>query len=127
MKSLSDYTRAAHTALFEKTGAFFAFSQSQFEEHKKEGVTYVALDGGLVSPKENVDELIQGFSSISKSGIAQDLAENGREAIIRRELANYECFYTRSIEDCVDALKDYGITEEEVRAVYIYMCKHEDA
>lgn len=43
MKYLSHYIQDAQTALFNKTGAFFAFSQEQFNDAKKDGITYVAL------------------------------------------------------------------------------------
>lgn len=40
MKYLSDYTNVAKTELFKEKGVFFAFSQEQFDEQKKEGITY---------------------------------------------------------------------------------------
>lgn len=40
MESLTDYTESAYTQLFNETGAFFAFSNEQFEKGKQEGVTY---------------------------------------------------------------------------------------
>ena len=46
------------------------------------------------------------------------IAENGLVAIIKRELSNYECYYTGEIEDAVDTLEDYGITYEQVLKVF---------
>lgn len=118
MNSLSDYTQSLQTNLFAQLGAFFAFGQSQFEEKREEGVQYVSLSSGLVVPKENANALVNGLKEITTKGIAQDLEENGREAIIRRELNNYECHYVRCISDCVEALEAYGITQEEIKSVY---------
>lgn len=118
MKSLCDYTRDAHTALFEETGTFFAFSQSQLSEKQVEGVEYCSLGGGMIVPKENAKRVVQSLEKITKDAIAQDLTENGKEAIIKRELVNYECYYICDISDCVEALERYEITEQEIRAVY---------
>jgi hypothetical protein len=118
MKSLSNYVEAAQTALFDKTGTFFAFSNKQFDEGKKEGVTYVSLGAGIICPKENVEALKTGLDTINAQGIAQDIAENGKEAIITRELHNHEAFYVNSLSDTVEALSDYGYTREDIRQVY---------
>ena len=121
MRYLSHYTEAKQTELFEKMGAFFAFSNSQFNAKRKEGVEYVSITSGLIVPKANAAELVAGLKDITKQGIAQDLAENGREGVIKRELNNHECFYTGSIEDCVEALEQYGIGADEIKAVYSKM------
>ena len=118
MKYLSHYIEAAQTKLFNETGTFFAFSNKQYEEGKKEGVSYVSLGAGMICPEENVNKLADGLKTITAQGIAQDLAENGKEAIIERELHNYEAFYVGSIRDTLDALEDYGITREEIVRVY---------
>ena len=126
MKSLNSYTNDALTQLFNESGAFFAFSQQQFEEKKKEGVIYCSLGGGLIAPKEAANSVVEGIENISKKGIEQDLAENGRRAIIKRELMNYECFYTGDITDCVEALEDYGIQADEIRSVYRDMLANDE-
>lgn len=118
MKTLQSYIEAAQTKLFNDTGAFFAFSNKQFDEGKKEGVKYASLGAGLICPADKAQILVDGLESIHKSGIAQDIAENGIDKIIARELANYEAFYTYEIDDTVDALEDYGITREQVQAVF---------
>ena len=58
------------------------------------------------------------ISTIQKEGIEQDIKENGIDNIIKRELFNYECFYTYDYSDCVDALSEYNITEEQVKKVF---------
>jgi hypothetical protein len=118
MKNLLSYVQDAHTKLFNDTGAFFAFSNEQYAESAKDGVQYISLGSGLLCPQENVKRLNDGLILIQAEGISKDLAENGKRAIIKRELHNYEAFYICDIEDTVDALSRYGITREEVKAVY---------
>tara|TARA_A100001201_G_C3911597_1_gene147885 strand:- start:73 stop:270 length:198 start_codon:yes stop_codon:yes gene_type:complete len=50
--------------------------------------------------------------------IKEDLEENGKEAIIIRELENHECWYVGNIEDAVKKLKDYPITEDDINHVF---------
>lgn len=40
-----------------QNGAFFAFSDKQFNEQKQEGIKYVSMGAGLICPKENADKL----------------------------------------------------------------------
>lgn len=117
--SLSTYTQDAQTKLFEKTGTFFAFSQDQYDKSAIAEVNYVSLGMGMLVPKENAKALVAGLSDINKIGIETDLKENGKKAIIERELFNYECFYTGEIEDCVEALKEYEIAKSEIIIEYI--------
>ena len=124
MKTLSDYTSQAQTELFNKTGAFFAFSESQFEEQKKELVHYTSLHHGMICPVNNVKELLNGLNEITKNGIESDLKENGKDKIIWRELANYETQITGDISDTVESVEIYGITREEVQAVYVRYFEH---
>jgi hypothetical protein len=118
MKYLSDYMSDKQTALFKKTGSFFAFGRKQFEEKRVEGVKYYNMGAGLLCPKETAKELSDGLDKIYVEAIAQDMEENGKKAIILRELGNHECWYTGDPEPCVDKLKDYPITKEEVWKVF---------
>lgn len=119
MKYLSDYTDEPMSAALEKHGAFFAFGMDQLKEKSKPGVKYVQLGGmGLICPKANADELHEDMGRIIEEGQEQDLAENSKDAIIDRELANHECWYTGNIEDCVNKLHGYPVTELEIRARY---------
>ena len=118
MKYLNDYTNEATTVLLENTGAFFAFSNQQFDEKKIDGVKYVNAGAGLIVPIENVDALIEGLKQITTEGIAKDKAENGDNAIIARELANHECYYTGDIDGAVSALENYGYTTEQILDVF---------
>ena len=53
-----------------------------------------------------------------KDGIDQDIKENGKFAIIRRELFNYECFYTCDLEPAIDELKEYGYNDTDIMEVF---------
>jgi len=118
MKYLQDYMSERQTALFEKTGAIFAFSQHQFDEQKKEGVVYVNCGMGMLCPKENADELFKGLDEIYTSSIKQDIEENGLTAIVVRELNNHEAYYTRDIDSTCDALADYPVTRKDIQTVF---------
>jgi hypothetical protein len=102
------------TKLFTETGTFFAFSDKQFEESKKEGIKYVSMGAGMICPKDQAKHLTEQLEKIYFDAIAQDIAENGIEKIIVRELHNHEYGYTFETEQTFDALKDYGITEEQI-------------
>ncbi|OEF77678.1 hypothetical protein OA5_16955, partial [Vibrio cyclitrophicus 1F111] len=97
MKYLSHYIQDKQTQAFNDAGAFFAFSNQQFDEAKKEGVKYASLGMGLICPVDNAKQLMTRLDSIAQEGIAEDIKENGKKAIIRRELFNHECFYTNDI------------------------------
>ncbi len=119
MKYLTDYTEAKQTALFTKLGVFFAFSPKQFEEGKNPAVKkYIATGGGMCVPKEHYQELAETLPKIHAAAIAEDLADNGKEGVIKRELDNHEAYYTWEIDATLDALEGYPITKEEVQAVF---------
>ncbi|EGQ8101792.1 hypothetical protein MW374_004285 [Vibrio parahaemolyticus] len=126
MKYLSYYIQQPQTALFDELGAFFAFSNKQFDQAKKKGIEYVSLGMGMIVPKNNAKQLVERLEVIQKEGIKQDIAENGKEAIIRRELFNHECFYTGDICDCVEKLEEYGYSYDDIYQVYSHICKTED-
>lgn len=116
MMYLSDYMQDAQTELFKSTGAFFAFSPKQFNEAREEGVKYTSCGAGMICPSDNVDRLMTDLEKIGVKGIAQDMKENGKKAIIHRELANHEAQITGSLGSTLDALDGYPITREDVQA-----------
>jgi len=120
MKYLSDYTEQATSAALNKAGAFFAFSNKQFNEQRVDGVEYSNAGAGCICPTDNVATLVMELSNGHKAGIALDIAENGKEAIIRRELYNHEAFYTGDWKGCIfqGALNGYDISDDDVYAVY---------
>lgn len=118
MKYLTHYTEAAQTELFKKYGAFFAFSDSQFDEQKKEGVVYVSLKFGLIAPKKNANKVMRGVIECGEKGRKADIEENGKEGVIKRELANHECYYTLNVDNCLKVLSKYDITSQEVAKIF---------
>jgi hypothetical protein len=118
MKYLSDYQAHAQSELLKTTGAFFAFSGDQLGDQLRDGVKYTALAGNLFVPRANAKALIYGLKEIRVKAIQQDLKENGRKAIIHRELGNYECQITNDITEARDVLEDYGITEKDILNEY---------
>jgi hypothetical protein len=118
MKTLSTYTEEKINHLFAKYNGFFAFSQKQFEEAKKENINYVSRGGGLYHEAGKSKEFDADYELMVKEAIEQDLKENGKEAIIERELMNYECYYTYDISDAVAKLSGYGITHDDIKAEF---------
>ena len=120
MKHLSDYTQEGITNVMNKYGAFFAFSKSQFEAAKVEGLQYESLSSGMIVPVGKGKAVIEEINAVGDAGIAQDIAENGLEAIIKRELYNHECFYTGDWKEAAfqGAFEGYDISEEDVHKVY---------
>lgn len=118
MKYLQDYMNDRQTAALDKAGAFFAFSNKQFDEQKKPDVRYVSAGMGMICPKDTLQTLIAELDTIYTESVAQDIAENGLNAIIRRELNNHEAYYTRDLESTADALSAYPVTLEDIRAVF---------
>ena len=118
MKYLQDYMSEAQTIALDKAGAFFAFSQKQFDEQKKEGVLYKNLNMGLICPVDNAMTLLDELDAIYKNAIKLDIEENGLTRIIIRELNNHEAYYTGDIDDTARALADYPVTVEDIRKVY---------
>lgn len=106
------------TDALETNGAFFAFGDKQFNEQKVDGVKYANLGAGLICPVDNAKAFMTTFDKAVKQRVSDDLAENGIENIIMRELASHECYYTGDISDCVDKLEDYPVTFDQIQAVY---------
>lgn len=126
MKYLSDYTEDLLSEAFKKNGAFFAFSDDQLNEKKVDGVEYASMGMGLICPKDNCKQMRADILEIGKLGREMDVAENGRDKIIERELYNHEAFYTMDIEDTFNVLECYGITENEIRVVYNNLLARDD-
>lgn len=118
MKFLSQYVKAVQTAILNKYGVFFAFSTKQFEESAVKGVKYTNMGNGGICPTEHVKNYINDLHECYMAGIQQDLAENGKWKIIKRELYNHEAFYTSDLDQTVSALEPYKITREEIQKVY---------
>jgi hypothetical protein len=121
MKYLSNYIEEAQTKVMREYGAFWAFSDEQFKEQKAEDLKaeeYTHLFAGLMCPKDNAKSLLDGLDEVVQKGIQQDIEENGKDNIIKRELANHEAYYSRSIESTEEALKGYNFTREDILKIY---------
>ncbi|UUA75158.1 DUF7659 family protein [Cellvibrio sp. QJXJ] len=118
MKYLSDYINEMQSGLFALHGAFFALGKAQFEERRIEGVEYCTLTNGIIVPVVYADALAAGLVNLIDSAISHDLEENGKDCVIARELHNHECFIDGGVSRCIDALEGYGITRDEVLAVF---------
>ncbi len=121
MKYLSDIMEDSQTQLFKDTGTFFAFSADQFYNNERfvKGTKYIDAGAGMYVPKDNYKTLADGLERIHKEAVLEDIKMHGTQAIIDRELWNYECFFSSDISDAVDKLKPYpGITREDIRLRY---------
>ena len=130
MKYLSDYMEQAQSDLFKKKKVFFAFSNEQFKEgmekHELSKETQITrLGQGMYCPTTFAGQVVVELDKIYRDSIQQDIAENGIERIIKRELSNHECYYTGHTADCVEKLKDYpNITEEQIKKIFYKNIKH---
>lgn len=107
------------TEVFNKHDVFFAFSDKQVEEQKKEGVEYIYSSSlNMFYNIKSKDTIYKDMEEAIDKAIAIDKEQNSKETIILRELLNYECFYTDSPRDAIEALKDYSYTKEEVLEVF---------
>lgn len=123
MKYLTNYIEDKQSELFNKLGIFFAFSKEQFKEgyekaNGKERGKYTDMTMGMFCPSKHVDEFLNHHHTIVTDGIAQDMEENGKEGVIRRELYNHEATYTHSYESTIDALQGYPISVDEIKEAY---------
>ena len=118
MKYLQDYMNEKQTKALEKAGAFFAFSNAQFDEEKKDGVKYANCGGGMIAESDKVDVLLEELNTIYKDSIKEDIEENGLESIVKRELNNHEAYYTQDLESTCKSLADYPVTKEIISKIF---------
>jgi len=118
MNHTHDKTReAAISKIMEDSGAFFAFSNSQFKEKAQEGVTYARLPLGMLAPKDKARATMKAINEAIAESIAESLRNNTLEEIIRYELANHEAPYSGNICDTMAALAGYDVTESQVQKI----------
>ena len=114
---------------FEQFGAFFAFSNKQYEEKAELDITYVQLVHGLICPKENADACLDYMQNYSENRIKKDKEKHTTKEIMWREFANYECQIVMSVEDALPTLLEYGYTKDEIDkeySAYFAMCVEKD-
>jgi len=102
--------------LFDKYEVFFAFSKSQLQEHKKEGVKYYSLDGGMFIPQDNYDPFNEEFERVEDDYMAKAKEIFTPEEIIRYELANHEYCITYDLTDTKEVLEEFNFSDENYRA-----------
>lgn len=119
MRNLSEIIMKDLEALYEKYGVFFAFNTKQFEEKKKPNTDYAIVISGMICPRENVSIVIESIDRITKKGVEIDIAENGIDAIILRELYNRESFYTGCMMEAYESLNVYNVTKEQVYTIFL--------
>ena len=89
------------------------------------GITIVTTKGEIYEIGDTTTKIaIESIAKVFTLCLA--LEENGKDAIIRRELFNYECFYSGDIMDCVENLTEYGYCFDDVHQVYRYICQTEN-
>lgn len=124
---LNKHFESEFTKLLEKYNGFFAFSNKQFDEAKKEGHKYISLDGGLLlgrpvestmTGQEWADKFYEEVEAITKESARLDLEEFGLQRVIQYELDNHETSYTGDITRAFEALEKYGATLDQVRLVF---------
>ena len=118
MKYLAEYTAKPIEDAMNTAGAFFAFGQEQCDAKADQSKQYAQLGMGLMCPVDTAAQLTVDLAKIHAQGVKDDIADNGLNAIIRRELSNYECYYTGDAEDAISALELYPVTREDILKVF---------
>ena len=129
MKSLQTYIEKEQTEIFDKYGAFFAFSKENYDKNAKQDVGYIGLGSGLVAPRINAQKIIEELDAGYKKGIQERIEEYGIDRIIQYELSNYECQLSMDYSDAFDTLKDYGVTQEQMDeqfSLFMEYCREND-
>ena len=109
------------SALNEKHGAFFAFSDKQIAEQANDELEYCQYDyGGLVGPvgggasyRAEADALFDAFTLNVRENV-------DRTAFIKYELINLECYLTYDIQEVLMLASHYwpDTTEDDVLAIF---------
>jgi hypothetical protein len=129
MKYLQDYVLLNKSKIFSKHDAFIAFDTTEFNQRKKSGVKYAVWEDSVFVPEVNAEVFIEEIFKNHYDAIKQDIAENGKERIICRELANYEYQVSLDIQSVIQALSGYGFTTDDIikeSKKYMQKCVNED-
>lgn len=118
MKYLSHYIDEGLKDLYKKYDAFTAFSNARFHEMKQDNMQYVKVGSATFVPKDRAEEFIKKLDKHVDDARKQDIAENGVDGVILRELRNHECFFTGDYIPALEACEPYGITEDMVLIVF---------
>ena len=109
---------------------FFAFSNEQFAEGKKnnpiaEGEKYVSIGAGGYMPKSKLNDFLTGLDNISRWEKSEIKKYKEIDEYIKYELYNHECFYTGDLTDVYQILpydnkRILKVYNEEKRNALIY-------
>jgi hypothetical protein len=116
--NFGDYIKDDLTRLFSDTGAFYAFSESQYNEQAQKGVRYVRAQMGLYVPMgEKYKQFFDRLDAIYTDKGAEFFQLQGLEKIAKYEFWNYETAYTGDTSDAREALAKWqtytGLTDSE--------------
>ena len=101
--------------ILDDNGAFFAFSNDQFNACANQSINYKSLGGGLYCPESNIDGLALQLKDSHTFKINWELSNNTLKDIIWYQLANHETQISGDYSDAYEALKPYGITEDDIK------------
>jgi len=109
--------------ILDNNGAFFAFSNKQFNTCANPKLNYKSLGGGLYCPENNISLQTQLKDSYNFK-IQWELLNNSLKDIIFYQLANHEAQITGDYSDACEALKPYGITEDDIKKEWFGYFQH---
>jgi hypothetical protein len=101
--------------ILDDNGAFFAFSRDQFNACANQSINYKSLGGGLYCPENNIDDLALQLKDSHTFKINWELSNNTIKDIIWYQLANHETQISGDYSAACEALKPYGITEDQIK------------
>ncbi len=115
--------------LLTANGAFFAFTEQQYNDEALPGVEYKRLYAGMLCPSDNVKTVMLGLDSLSDEKTQYELSNNTLKTIIWDQLANHETQISGDYSDACEALKMYGVTEADIKTewpAYYQNCSDND-
>ena len=115
---LNLYAAKLFDSALDEFGAFFAFGKDQFEKRQTPGVEYVGLGSGLTVPKLKKEKFNDRLDKNYEIALAKLKKDHSDVAIIKYELANYECYYSGDPFDAVRVLVQRGYSEQQIKKIY---------
>src|SRR5690606_17950952 len=95
------------TELFKNNGAFFAYSNKQFNEQKKEGIQYINILAGLMAPKDKAKFILSEMERLYDESVIEHVKNETAEKIISYEYFNHETQLTGETNSIVDLFTEY--------------------
>jgi len=124
-KTLKQIKHDEQTRIIKNNGAFFAFNDEQFKEHKKQNIIYVNMGVGLICPKNNAKTLKKELDELNKKAIKKQMEKQSIKDIVFKNCFNYELQYSfNGFEQLKEILQDYPIKETELSLYYNQFIDH---